>query len=57
MINKPHFRILVFALPMLLAACSADNETPDPWVAIRAKFANTIDPDNLDNYANQSRPA
>ncbi|MFM2338398.1 MAG: hypothetical protein RL115_1591 [Bacteroidota bacterium] len=50
----------IIALIIIGVSCSKKSGEPtttDPYVAIKAAFGTNIDPDNLANYANQSRPA
>ena len=52
----------LLAAVLLFQFCSksGDDTTPtpvDPYTAIKAAFGTRIDPDNLANYANQTRPA
>lgn len=48
--------ILSFLLIFLFNACNKTETIPQDFTAIKAKFANKIDPTNLDNYANQGKP-
>jgi cytochrome c peroxidase len=50
----------ISALIIIGVSCSKTGAEPtvtDPYVAIKATFGTNIDPTNLANYANQSRPA
>lgn len=52
----------LLAAVLLFQFCSknGDDTTPapvDPYAAVKAAFGTRIDPDNLANYANQTRPA
>ena len=54
---------IVFALLIIAVSCSKNETMPvspvivDPYAAIKATFGTKIDPTNLANYANQTRPA
>lgn len=50
-----------FVLVMAVISCSKSDTTTavvvlDPYTAIKAAFGNNIDPANLSNYANQTKP-
>jgi cytochrome c peroxidase len=55
----------VFSVLIIAVSCSKNETTPtpvppvvvDPYTAIKAAFGTKIDPNNLANYANQTRPA
>lgn len=51
--------ILVLFHLLFLAGCADETEDTEanPWTAIREQFGSAIDPDNLDNYSNQSKPS
>ncbi len=53
-----NMRPAVFFVVMLaLTACSGDDGDENPFTAIREQFGTAIDPENLPNYAGQSKPA
>ncbi len=53
----------ILTLLIVAVSCSKNETTPvtpvvvDPYAAIKAAFGTKIDPTNLANYANQTRPA
>ena len=53
----------VFSVLIIAVSCSKNETTPvipvvvDPYAAIKTTFGTKIDPTNLANYANQTRPA
>lgn len=49
------FYLMSFFL-FTLVACQKTVTTKQDYTAIKAQFANKIDPDNLANYANQGKP-
>ena len=55
--------VSVFILFIVAVSCSKSDTSPvtpvvvDPYAAIKAAFGTKIDPTNLANYANQTRPA
>ena len=60
--NRILYPAYVFSLFLLLSALNACQKTvttttTEDYAAIKAQFANKIDPTNLANYANQSKPA
>lgn len=63
MTRYQYFFGIIFSLLMVAASCSKNDTTAtipvitDPFAAIRAAFGTRIDPNNLANYANQTRPA
>ncbi|MFM7645407.1 MAG: cytochrome-c peroxidase [Sphingomonadales bacterium] len=50
-------QLLIVALLSTLLSCQKKESNTDPYSAIKAKFGTKIDPNNLANYANQSKPA
>lgn len=54
---KSSFAIII-GLAFLFSSCKNDNpDSTSSYPAIRATFSNSIDPDNLAQYANQSIPS
>jgi cytochrome c peroxidase len=51
--------VSLFFATIIIFACKKNNTTTttDPYAAIKAKFGTKIDPNNLLNYAGQTRPA
>ena len=52
--------LMIFTLCLLIAVCACRKDSgrsAGTYPAIQAKFGSRIDPNNLANYANQSRPA
>ncbi|HAN65553.1 MAG TPA: cytochrome-c peroxidase, partial [Chitinophagaceae bacterium] len=51
--------LLVFSVLLAISCSKSDPATiePDPYAAIRATFGANIDPNNLENYSGQVRPA
>lgn len=49
----------IILLLIVIASCSKSDTTNviDPYAAIKAEFGNNIDLSNLNNYANQGKPA
>ena len=50
---------LFFLVPIvtIVSSCSPTDDTvKNPFTAIREQFGTTIDPENLENYANQPKP-
>ncbi|NDF99108.1 MAG: cytochrome-c peroxidase [Chitinophagia bacterium] len=57
--KKTHsFTGLLFLIASLasLLSCQKNGENTDPYQAIKAQFGTKIDPANLANYANQTKP-
>ena len=50
-------KLILLLAPLFLLACSEEEVINNPWTAIREQFGSVIDPDNLENYSNQIRPA
>lgn len=44
-------------LPAVTATTTTQTTTTDPYAAIKIAFGTAIDPNNLENYANQGKPA
>ena len=62
--NRMLYPAYIFSLFLLLSALNACQKTEttttttaEDYAAIKAQFANKIDPTNLANYANQGKPA
>ena len=59
--NRMLYPANVFSLFLMLSALNAcqktEPTTTEDYAAIKAQFANKIDPTNLANYANQGKPA
>ncbi len=55
-----HLQLLmlgVAAIVLVIQACRKKTNTTQNWPAVKAAFGNTIDLNNLENYASQTRPA
>jgi len=52
-------RAFLILLVVFLSGCSpeSDGTVKDPFTAIREQFPTTLDPENLANYAKQTKPA
>ncbi|MFM7193917.1 MAG: cytochrome-c peroxidase [Bacteroidota bacterium] len=47
----------LMTLAVLSLSCSSDDDSKDPYTAIRTQFGSAIDPENLPGYASQTKPA
>lgn len=50
-------QLVVFLFAAFLTGCSPESDETEPWTAIREEFGNTIDPENPEQYADQTQPA
>ena len=59
MVSNCGYLLSLFLLLSALNACqkTVTTTTTEDYAAIKAQFANKIDPTNLANYANQGKPA
>jgi len=48
---------VITTLPTITGSNTAQTTTTDPYAAIKLAFGTAIDPNNLENYANQGKPA
>jgi cytochrome c peroxidase len=51
-----HTQFLFAATLLTLMACQKNSGTTDSYTAIKTTFGTKIDPANLANYANQTKP-
>lgn len=45
-----------FLLLSIIISCNKNETVPQDYSAIKSRFGNKIDPNNLENYANQGKP-